>query len=361
MLYMKIIEVCAKFYPDVGGIETHVHEIAKRIVNDGRNEVIVYTTDPTGKLPKEEIVDRILVKRFKSYAPNDAYFFSPRIYFALRKESCDVLHVHSFHSFPSLLATLALKKRGKLVFTPHYHPTASTPLRSALHLIYDPLQSSIFKKANKVICVSGMEAEMMNKRFGVPKDKIVEIPNGINVEKFRDMPPVSRSNDFQILFVGRLEKYKRASWVLLALKDMIRKYPEKRIGLVIVGKGPYEMALKSEVESLGLGEYVVFKNGLSYSQLLEEYSRCDVFVLPSEYEAFSIATLEALASKKPVIVSDAGNLPELAKGNGYVIRSAKELSQSMSLVIEKGLEVHFDSEKYSWDRIVEKTLEVYGE
>lgn len=92
---MKIIQVCPRFFPDIGGIETHVYEISKRLAKD--NDVYVYTTDPTGKLPKQEMIEGVNVLRFKSFAPNEAYFFSPLMYFALKKQSCDILHVHSFH------------------------------------------------------------------------------------------------------------------------------------------------------------------------------------------------------------------------------------------------------------------------
>ena len=77
---MKIIQVCPRFFPDIGGIETHVYEISKRLAKDSNNEVYVYTTDPTGKLPKKQIIDGIHVRRFKSFAPNEAYFFSLQLY-----------------------------------------------------------------------------------------------------------------------------------------------------------------------------------------------------------------------------------------------------------------------------------------
>ena len=59
---MKIIQVCPRFIPNIGGIETHVYEISKRFAN--KHEVHVFTTDPTGRLPREELLDGVRIKIF---------------------------------------------------------------------------------------------------------------------------------------------------------------------------------------------------------------------------------------------------------------------------------------------------------
>jgi glycosyltransferase involved in cell wall biosynthesis len=355
---MKIVQVCPRFFPDIGGVETHVYEISKRLAKD--NEVCVYTTDPTGKLPKEEVLDGIRVLRFKSFAPNDAYFFSPQLYFALKKESCDVLHVHSFHALPSFMAYCATKNFKKLIFTPHYHPRASTRFRGVMHKLYDSLQSRLFRKADKVICVSDYERDLISKKFGVPRLKIANIPNGIDVERFMELPEC-RKDGFHILYVGRLEKYKRVQWILESLKDLIKKYPDRKVSLTIVGKGNFERDLKNIAGSLGLQEFVTFKHDLSNGEMLNEYSKCDVFVMPSEYEAFSISTLEALSCGRPVIVSNVGFLSEISRGNGFTIDSRSDLTNRLSYIIENGMKVDFDFRKYSWDGVADQTLMVYGE
>jgi len=366
---MKIIQVCQRFFPDIGGIETHVYEISKRLAKDKDNEVYVYTTDPTGKLPKRESIDGINVLRFKSFAPNEAYFFSPQLYFALKRQSCDILHAHSFHAFPSFLAYSAVKDAKKFVFTPHYHPVASTLFRNIMHKIYDPIQARIFHKANKIVCVSDYEIKLIRRRFKIPKRKLVNIPNGIDVERFRKFRKLqsrrkilkTRDNDFQILYVGRLEKYKRVQWILFALDAILKKFPDKKTHLVVVGKGPFEKKLRKLVQRRDLQNFVTFKSNLSDSELIKEYCKCDVFVMPSEYEAFSITTLEALSCGKPVIVSNVGFLSEISKNNGCTINSKEDLVKSLSLLIENGMKVNFDFKKYSWDNVANQILKVYAD
>jgi len=184
---VRIIQVCPRFLPAIGGVETHVYEIAKRLSKD--NEVLVYTTDPSGKLPAEENIGGIKIKRFKSYAPNESYFFSPQLYFALKKESCDILHLHSYQAFPAFLAYLAMneKQRKKLIVTPHYHPKGGTAFRSALRKMYDRVQKQLLLKADKVICVSEHEKRLLKEKFGMSSQKMVHIPNGIEIKKFKKL------------------------------------------------------------------------------------------------------------------------------------------------------------------------------
>jgi glycosyltransferase involved in cell wall biosynthesis len=356
---MKIIQVSPRFYPDIGGIETHVREISKRIAK--KHEVIVYTTTSDKKFKKEEIIDGIKVRRFRSLGPKKAYFFSPKLYFSLKKEEGDILHLHNFHSLPAYLGYLAFRKKKlkRMIFTPHYHPMASTSFRDFLHRIYDPIQSVILEKSHKILCVSDYEIDLLNERFSVPKSKMKKIPNGIDLKRFAKKESKKDPKKFNILCVSRLEKYKRVQWIISSLVKLIEKYPEKQIILKIIGKGSYEKSLRKNVERNDLQDKVIFKCDLPEKEFLDEFQNCDVFVLASKYEAFSIVTLEALCFGKPVVVSNVGFLKELAKNNGYTIESEDDVAKAISKIIENGFEVKFDCRDYSWDRIANEVLEVY--
>jgi len=62
---MKIAKVCPRYHPYIGGIETHVKEVGERLAKKGF-EVEVLLTDLFSKLPREEIIEKVKVKRFKS-------------------------------------------------------------------------------------------------------------------------------------------------------------------------------------------------------------------------------------------------------------------------------------------------------
>jgi hypothetical protein len=73
---LKIALVCPRYYPCIGGVETHVKEIGERLALLG-NKVEVLTTDYPGKLNKTEEINGVLVRRFRSWAPSEALYYSP--------------------------------------------------------------------------------------------------------------------------------------------------------------------------------------------------------------------------------------------------------------------------------------------
>ena len=100
-LVMKIAQVCPRYYPDIGGVQTHVKEISEGLAKKGF-EVEVLTIDPSKKLLKKEVLNGVIVKRFGSWAPNEAYYFSRELkrYLAKNSSDYDVVHAHSYHAFP---------------------------------------------------------------------------------------------------------------------------------------------------------------------------------------------------------------------------------------------------------------------
>lgn len=358
---MKIIQVCPRFLPHIGGIETHVYEISKRLAK--KHEVFVYTTDPSGKLPKHEKIEGINVRRFKSFAPNDAYFFPYNAFSFLKNESCDVLHVHCYQAFPSILAIEAAKrsKIKKIIFTPHFHPIGGTKFRDFLRKFYDSYQKNAFLKVDKAICVSEREKEIFSKKFQFPEERISVIPNGIDTKKFEKLPEVKKGKDFKILYVGRLEKYKRIHWILIALKRVIKRNHDKKISLTIVGKGPFEKKLLKFSKKLGLDEYVTFKKNLSFDELLKEYCSSDLFMMPSDYEAFGIAILEALACNKPVIVNRFLPMADLFSKYGYLISNITDIENSLTDFLHNGkiFSEKFDIKNFDWNNITKQVLKVY--
>ncbi|MEM4747663.1 MAG: glycosyltransferase family 4 protein, partial [Archaeoglobaceae archaeon] len=167
---MKIAYVTPRFFPEIGGVETHVYELAKRMKDF---EVEVLTTDPSGKLAKFEEIEGIKVNRFKSYAPSNAYFFSNELRRFLKKhaEDYDLIHAHNFHALPALYAALSSPKI--FVFTPHYHGHGHSFFRNFLFKFYKIYAKKVFKVANAVICVSNFEKKLVSKDFKLEEEKII--------------------------------------------------------------------------------------------------------------------------------------------------------------------------------------------
>jgi glycosyltransferase involved in cell wall biosynthesis len=135
------------------------------------------------------------------------------------------------------------------------------------------------------------------------------------------------------LFVGRVDLEKRLDVLLRALKLL----PREDVQLGIAGRGRYEQKLKELAEKLGLGDRVVFTGYIPAEDLPALLNSVDIFAMPSEAELQSIATLEAMATGRPILAADAQALPELVENgvNGYLFRagSADDAARRMAQLI----------------------------
>ena len=352
---MKIAQVCHRYYPHKGGVEEHVQEISERLGR--KNEVEVISADLSSGTPHNEEINGVRIKRFRSIAPSDAYFFSPQILFYLRKTDFDIIHAHNYHAFPAYFASFV--KRGTLIFTPHYHGMGSTAFRDFLNRPYKLIGSKIFKRADKVICVSEHEKDLVQRNFGIEDKDIVVIPNGLNLREIEEAEPFEFDHDL-ILYVGRLEKYKNIHLVIKAMKFLPECY------FYIIGDaGSYKKELGNLIHKLHLENRVKILSNVSDAEKYRWLKTCLLFINLSGIEAFGITVLEALAAGRPVIVNGEGGLKELADKFDDVfpvhVHEDRETIAKLAKAMEKrmGEQVNVDLRAYAWDDIAEKTENIY--
>ena len=341
---MKIAQICPRYFPDIGGVETHVKEISERLVKAG-HDVEVITTDSTGKLNKRETINGVKVIRFRSFAPGNAYYFAPQIYFYLKRHNYDAIHAHSYHALPALFAALG-KDETRLVFTPHYHRSGHTAFRNLLHKPYRLFGKVIFSRADSVICVSEYEKKLVEFDFRVAR-KTVKIPNGINLKEFEHLRTRQRNASMEkkkekesvgekksgkekiLLYVGRLEEYKGVKYIVQSLPEL------QEFRLRVVGKGPYEAELRSMAKSLKVEERIEWLKDLSRTQLLECYADADVFLMLSSHEAYGITVAEALAAGTPCVVAKGSALEEFVDGENCVGIESPVTGEKVIKVLQK--------------------------
>ncbi|MDI9645880.1 MAG: glycosyltransferase family 4 protein [Archaeoglobales archaeon] len=343
---MKIAYVTPRFYPYIGGVETHVYELAKRMKEF---EVEVLTTDPSGKLAKFEEIEGIKVRRFKSYAPSNAYFFSNELRRFLKRhaEDYDLIHAHNFHALPALYAGLSNPR--VFILTPHYHGHGHSFFRNVLFRFYKIYGKKVFEKVDAIICDSEFEKRLILRDFKVEEFKVVAIPLGVNKD-FLQKSKIGK----KILYVGRIEKYKGLEYLIKALKFL----PD--FELEIVGKGSYKGKIIKLSKKLGVLSRIKFYQDLSREELIKRYAEASVLALPSKFEAYGLVVAEALASKTPCVVAKTSALAEWVDernvfGIEYPPKPAK-----LAELIKKASEVEVENVSVpSWDEVAEKTKEVY--
>ncbi len=291
-----------------GGEEVH-----KRI--DGRDLTIIPVLPSSyrpGLLPLNIIFTARLF-RFKARVLQQADLVHPRrmesaIPFIIGKRKPVILTVHGASKFLVLVQTGLLRWR-------------------LVQKIYDLVEGFVLSRVDKVIFVSNEGFEYYCERYPRLRNKFLVIPNSIDVSSFspidrslaRSMHGVSAS-DLVVVYVGRLSREKRVELLLEAFARVVRERPVAR--LLIAGEGPEREPLCQRVASLGLSN-VRFLGMLTRDGVRALLSCADVFVLPSLFEGFPNAVLEALSCGVPVVAADVGGVREILTGGleRYILKS----------------------------------------
>jgi len=347
---MRILQVCPGYFPAIGGVEQHVRNISERLARE--HQVTVFATDPSGKLPKEEEISGVLVRRFKSFSPNNAYHISLQMRLELRRSEFDIVHGHSYHALPLCFSRYA--KRSKFIVTAHYHGHGHTLVRDFLLNLYKPFGRKVFQEADKIIAVSNFEKSLLIEDFQIPEAKIEVIPNGIACHEFTSLKKEDKGYK-TILYTGRLEGYKGVQHVLRVLPLL-----DSNTRLEIVGQGPYKKKLIKLATELGVGNRIEFSQDLPWEELLHRYANADLFIMLSSHEAFGIAVAEALAAKTPCIVANTSALKEWVDnencfGIDYPI-DIEEVAELINKVMGKKVG---DVRLWDWEEVVAGLVKIY--
>jgi glycosyltransferase involved in cell wall biosynthesis len=139
----------------------------------------------------------------------------------------------------------------------------------------------------------------------------------------------------RILFVGGIEERKGLHVLIDAIAAIKQTIPA--IKLHIVGgirKASYYNDLLDQIVNLGLQDSIVFKNHLSNSELMQEYSEAALFVLPSKEESLGVVLLEAMATGTPIVASNIGGIPDIIEDgqNGYLVNYGDSQAMASSII-----------------------------
>lgn len=228
----------------------------------------------------------------------------------IKKEKPAILQCHRHKA--TVYGVLAGLMSGDIKIISHVHGLNRT--RNILRKITNSL---LAHRVSKFISVSNaVRKNIINTNWSIDPAKVITVRNGIDLELI-DSVSIGRKDarsrlgipENEIVFgtVGRLAPTKGQSYLIDAFSRLRKKIPHSR--LVIIGDGPLSGELKKKADNLGLSSSVSF---LGYRNDIFELLRgFDIFVLPSLAEGLSIALLEAMASKLPVIASNVGGIAEV--------------------------------------------------
>ena len=356
---VRIAYISPRYTPFVGGVETHVSQIATRVAARG-HRVEVLTQESDRRLPDTETIDGVAVRRFAVPLPSQNFAFAPALWAYLRRHGAeyDLVHAHSYHTLPALGA--AFSNARPLVFTPHYHGTGHSPLRRLLHGPYRHLGARIFARAGRVICVSEAEASLVRQHFPHAAGRVTVIPNGVEAEELRAAEPFDDPRAI-ILSAGRLEEYKNVQLIVQALAHL-----EPAFALIITGDGPARPLLEETAARAGVNGRVHLLGRVDAGSLRRWFRTARVYVSMSRHEAFGITLLEGLAAGAGVVASDIPAYREVAAsvapGAVHLVAldaSPQALAATIRAVAERTRGGVVSVDVPSWDDVTARTLALY--
>jgi glycosyltransferase involved in cell wall biosynthesis len=392
---LKVCFVSVEYPPSViGGAGIYAECLCQGLAKLGHDVHVI--TPQFGFKRQEQIEKGVVVHRIpiirKPFLWTLCFWLNLRVYFsALQKKlaNFDVLH-GNVNSDISL--TRDIVRVPRVVTIHHLGRTTFEILNpSLLELFQNPsgeiglaswiekntldFDKVVTKRADKVITVSDFCRRELIAKYKIQPSKLSVIPNGVDPknyivtekEKEEIRKSLCDSDDFLVLFVGRLERRKGLSLLLKAFKLVSLEIKSK---LVIVGSGKQD-PYRRLCESLHIASHVVFVGSVDSTKLRRIYGACDLYVSSAYLEGFGITILEAMASEKPVVAMKVGGIPEVIKDgvHGKLVshRDCSELAKAiLELARDRDLAKSigrknriFVKKSYDWSNNVKMTDQVY--
>jgi alpha-1,3-mannosyltransferase len=351
---MRIGLVAHSFYPEKDGIAMHIYNLALQLASLGE-DVHVFTS---GKGDATEKTNGITVHRIRSFSLPifSSLSICPGLPFELRKARLDIVHAHGYGNLFSPVAGLYCILSGKrMVLTMHGYPDLQGPRRIFLILYRVFLAPLFLFPAKAIISVSRLGKDRIAKET---RADVTIIPNGVDLARFGCKSRYSENET--IAYVGRLDEDKGVM----------------RIASEIGAKRKVLFAGKDE----GMGERLAAEcrrrgvsaefTEVSPDRVAEIYCRSRLVLLPSRYEGFPLTMLEALASGRPFLSTDVGEVKSvlselMPKSWQYLIMKGsveESIANAESHAMEVGLDLAGIRERirgYGWGEVARRTLEIY--
>ncbi len=311
---LNVLMVTPRYFPYMGGIETHIYEVGRRLSSNGVNVTLLTTVahHAMRSLPKEDFVEGIRIIRVQAWPRQRDYYLAPEIYSVIKQGNWDLVHCQGCHTLVPPLAMFAAKE-AKIPYVLTFHTGGhSSGWRNKIRGVQWQCLRPLLSDAQKLIGVSQFEADYFREILSIPASRFTIIRNGVSMPELQPRQQQAESLSL-IISVGRLEKYKGHHRLIAALPLIHKQCPDAQ--LLILGSGPYETELRALAHKLGVTEHVEIRliPPGDRQAMAKQLAQASLVVLLSEYEAHPIAVMEALALQKPVLVADTSGLRELAE------------------------------------------------
>jgi glycosyltransferase involved in cell wall biosynthesis len=230
------------------------------------------------------------------------------------------------------------------------------------------MQSFVARRMDRVLTSSQTSGQEILRDFGVRRDRLEMVWNGLDTELYSPDPAVSRSES-EILCVGRASDPNKGIKTLIAA--LAKLAPPARLTLVDAGGSGNDA--RKWARSLGCADRLEITGRIPNRDLVNLYRRAALVVLPSRYEGFGLPAVEAMACETPVVATSAGALPEvMGVGSGGLLvprddpgalaKAVETLLERPEMRREMGARARpLIEATFSWPRVAERTARIYQE
>ena len=362
---MKVLQVVRQYHPSTGGMEEYVVNLCRQLRRRG-HETDVATLDYLFKsdtsLPPYGRHEDIDIIRLPSWG-NARYFFAPRLLELAPRY--DLVHVHGVDFFIELMGVFRRLHGKPVVLSTHggFFHTAWFPTFKQAY--FHSLTRYALRGVDCIIASSPSDEQL----FRRISKRVRLVANGIDYAAFAGIEKVVERG--RLVFVGRMSRNKRVDRLLLVLAQLRKSQPQAR--LVVIG--PDWEGLGSGLErlasELGLTEAIQFKGPLPREEMLAELGRAHLFVSASEYEAFGISTVEAMAGGTVVAVNHipafgdiiddgrTGFLVDFEDESGAAAMLESIITMPLESISTIGAAAREAARRYDWQTVADEVIAIY--
>lgn len=311
----KIMRIGIVCYPTFGGSGVLATELGKALAQKGHQVHFITYQQPVrlnGFIPNI-FYHEVQVPTYPlfDYPPYETALASTMVD-VIANNKLDLLHVHYAipHASAAYMAKKILEKQGiKIPVITTLHGTDITLV--GRDKTYAPVVTFSINESDAITAVSNNLRDETYKSFKIEKE-IEVIYNFVDVTRFTRKPldafkkVIAPNGERILLHASNFRKLKRVPDVVAIFHEVRKQIPSK---LLFVGDGPERQSAEKLCRDLGISEEVRFVG--KQEQMEDILAIGDLFLLPSEYESFGLAALEAMAAGVPVISTNVGGLREI--------------------------------------------------
>jgi len=390
---LNVCFVTPEYFPISGGTGAYVYYLSHSLQKLGHNVHVVARDQQNS----ERTINGIQVHYIKGVGNvltrywRFAHSASKKIEALNKQNGIDIIHsnlplVPSFaipkDSAKAIVCAVHSTWKGEAMVTKRDNPKELNPNEKSMlrfNFVLRSCEKKLMKRSDALIAVSKYTVNELTDLYGIDKNKIHVIYNGVDIERFKPRPNRAElrqefgleTDHKVVLFVGRLYHRKGIDTLLRAVPPVLKEFSNVKFVISGTGFKQKEESLRNLAKELDIEDHVKFLGYVPDEKLPLLYSASDIFVLPAIYENFPFAILEAQSTGLPVISTKVGGIPEFLvdNQNGYVMepRDPTQLTQRLLALLQdpKLAKTMGDrgrkliEEKFDWRLITGQVIDLY--